>query len=133
LHKDGSSEVKDGNGLVIKPEGGISLSQDGTYTKASPYSGIKLDLSYDAYSTYVVSYTLEVKGGNLIRIGGHNQSFDTWFSVYEYEGNNIGEQIGETTSSSYIGLSSGLSKIKVVGKYIKKEPASKDYSPYIFI
>lgn len=121
LHKDGS------------PNGGISLNIDNDnkqiYTKTTPYSGIKLHLDYDAYSTYTVSYTLKVEDGNLIRIGGHNQSFDTWFSVYDSNQ----QQIEETTSNSYIELKDSPTEIRVIGKYIKKEPTSKDYSPYIFI
>mgnify|MGYP003307983149 CR=1 FL=1 len=107
----------------------ISKSDDGTYTKSTPWSGLKFVLDYDPIDTYVVSYTLEKTDGALQNIGGHAKSFEIKeYNVYT-EG---GELIGATTEDR-LALNNEYNKIKVVAKYNKITPETEDGSPYIFI
>jgi hypothetical protein len=67
----------------------------------------------------------------LYRIGGHNRSFDTFFSVYDNNGTLIG-----STTESYFTLPEPKetdAEIKVIAKYTPKTPSNTDDTPYIFI
>jgi hypothetical protein len=107
----------------------ISKSDDGTYTKTTPWSGLKFVLDYDPIDTYVVSYTLEKTDGVLQNIGGHAKSFEIKeYNVYANNGTLIG-----TTKEDSLALTGNPSKIKVVAKYNKIIPETEDGTPYIFI
>jgi hypothetical protein len=113
-------------------QGGISKTGE-VYTKNAKHSGIKLDITYTNGVTYLLSYQLEINGGTLYNIGGHNSSFKTFYEVYEVNGSQEAK-IGETVTDTFVISESGIttSKIyKVYAKYYKIN--AKDDTPYLFI
>ena len=72
--------------IVLSTEGDNTISWDvGPNNKideftgyiASSWSGYRIDIDYNSVDTYLLTYTLQVKGGELYNIGGHNASFYT--------------------------------------------------------
>jgi hypothetical protein len=112
--------------------GGISLNEKGNYTKNSANSGIEFLFNFNQLETYVLKYTFEFIDGVLINIGGHNDSFDTIF--YVYDNNDV--LIGQTTDNKFV-FETPVWKTddpkiyKIVARYTRKV-ATDDY-PYLFI
>ena len=122
IHRQGGED-----GII----GELSFLGDKAYlddcVKKSPYSGLKLLLDYHAANTYDLSYRLNITGGTLKNIGGHNWSFNTLMSV------SVGDKTYTTTSDICTfdtDVTSGY--IEVNAKYNKFANENDDW-PYIFI
>ena len=123
LHQDGVNSISISN-IVTSNNSIVSFAG----SKEGQWSGYRIDIDYGSAHTYILSYELEVTGGTLYTIGGHNQSFYTDMTI-KSNGNTY------HTNESYWSFNKGITsgKITVSAKYNRYVPLTTDNSPYIFI
>lgn len=83
-------------------------------TKSGMWSGYKVSLDFDSVPTYVLSYSITIRDGSLVTIGGHNKSFYTDMQIID------GDNIYHTNTDTYTFFSPIKNKtIDVIIKYNK--------------